>query len=66
MGGCAVSDQLAAVGASRQQRRQSVVRLRALGWLPWVAPLVLLVVWEGAAQLGSLSPQVLPAPARWC
>jgi sulfonate transport system permease protein len=55
---------LAAVAAPRQQRRETAPRLRALGWLPWLAPLVLLVVWEGAARLGSLSPQVLPAPSK--
>ncbi len=33
-------------------------------WLPWLVPVVLLVVWEAAARLGSLSPQILPAPSK--
>ncbi|MET0220071.1 MAG: ABC transporter permease subunit [Tardiphaga sp.] len=32
--------------------------------LSWIAPVVLLVVWEALAQAGWLSPQVLPAPSK--
>ncbi|WP_461357471.1 ABC transporter permease subunit [Bradyrhizobium sp. USDA 4454] len=32
--------------------------------LSWLAPLVLLIVWESLAQAGWLSPQVLPAPSK--
>ncbi|WP_456799029.1 ABC transporter permease subunit [Bradyrhizobium sp. USDA 4473] len=32
--------------------------------LSWLAPLVLLIVWELLAQAGWLSPQVLPAPSK--
>nr|WP_155262544.1 ABC transporter permease subunit [Bradyrhizobium sp. BR2003] len=32
--------------------------------LSWLAPVVLLVVWELLAQAGWLSPQVLPAPSK--
>jgi sulfonate transport system permease protein len=32
--------------------------------LSWIAPVILLVVWEALAQAGWLSPQVLPAPSK--
>jgi sulfonate transport system permease protein len=32
--------------------------------LSWIAPVVLLIVWELLAQAGWLSPQVLPAPSK--
>ncbi|MCA6097931.1 ABC transporter permease subunit [Bradyrhizobium australafricanum] len=32
--------------------------------LSWLAPVVLLIVWELLAQAGWLSPQVLPAPSK--
>lgn len=32
--------------------------------LPWLAPVVLVLVWELSAQAGWLSPQVLPAPSK--
>jgi len=31
---------------------------------PWLMPAALLVIWEIAARLGSLSPQILPAPTK--
>ena len=31
--------------------------------LPWALPIALVVVWEGAARLGLLSPRLLPAPS---
>ena len=37
---------------------------RTLQLLSWLAPVVLLVVWEVLAQAGWLSPQVLPAPSK--
>ncbi|MGM4956203.1 ABC transporter permease subunit [Bradyrhizobium barranii] len=37
---------------------------RGLQLLSWVAPLLLVVVWEALAQAGWLSPQVLPAPSK--
>ncbi|MTV16250.1 MULTISPECIES: ABC transporter permease subunit [Bradyrhizobium] len=37
---------------------------RGLLLLSWLAPVVLLVVWELLAQAGWLSPQVLPAPSK--
>ncbi len=32
--------------------------------LSWIAPVLLLIVWETLAQAGWLSPQVLPAPSK--
>jgi sulfonate transport system permease protein len=32
--------------------------------LSWIAPVILIVVWEALAQAGWLSPQVLPAPSK--
>jgi len=32
--------------------------------LSWLVPFVLLLAWEGFARLGTLSPQVLPAPSK--
>ena len=37
---------------------------RGLLLLSWLAPVVLVVVWEWLAQAGWLSPQVLPAPSK--
>jgi len=37
---------------------------RSLLLLSWLAPLVLLLLWESFARLGALSPQVLPAPSK--
>ena len=40
--------------------------LSASAWrrraLPWLVPLLILIVWQGSAQLGWLSSRVLPAP----
>lgn len=32
-------------------------------WLSWLVPAVVLVLWETAARLGLIAPQVLPAPS---
>jgi sulfonate transport system permease protein len=32
--------------------------------LPWLAPAVVVVIWELSARLGSLSPHILPAPSK--
>lgn len=37
---------------------------RGLQLLSWLAPAVLVIVWEWLAQAGWLSPQVLPAPSK--
>jgi len=36
----------------------------ALRLLSWAVPVLLLLIWEAAARLGGLSPQVLPAPSK--
>jgi len=30
--------------------------------LPWIVPMLLMLLWQGGSRLGLLSPQVLPAP----
>jgi sulfonate transport system permease protein len=37
---------------------------RGLQLLSWLAPVLLVIVWEWLAQAGWLSPQVLPAPSK--
>jgi len=34
------------------------------GVMPWLAPLILVAVWELSARFGGLSPQILPAPSK--
>ncbi|GLH80039.1 sulfonate ABC transporter [Bradyrhizobium sp. SSBR45G] len=46
---------------ARAPRHLSGSALQALSWL---APVLLVVVWEALAQGGQLSPQVLPAPSK--
>lgn len=41
-----------------------VVGRRGLLAISWIAPVLLLVVWEWLAQIGWLTPQVLPAPSK--
>lgn len=43
---------------------RSVHRKRVLLALSWIAPVLLLISWEWLAQIGWLSPQVLPAPSK--
>ncbi|WP_316232419.1 ABC transporter permease subunit [Bradyrhizobium sp. SZCCHNR1051] len=54
---------------NRDAARPSADRRRALSSatlqaLSWLAPALLIVIWEAAAQGGYLSPQVLPAPSK--
>jgi sulfonate transport system permease protein len=51
---------------SSGKSRASADRLGARGLLllSWLAPVLLVIVWEALAQAGSLSPQVLPAPSK--
>ena len=37
---------------------------RGLQLLSWLAPVVLLIVWEALAQAGWLTPHILPAPSK--
>jgi sulfonate transport system permease protein len=41
-----------------------VSRARLYQWLSWVVPAAVLVLWELAARMGLIEPQVLPAPSR--
>jgi sulfonate transport system permease protein len=50
------------VSPPRKARRE--IGRRGLQLLSWLAPIVLVVVWEALAQAGWLSPQVLPAPSK--
>jgi sulfonate transport system permease protein len=58
------------LAASRVQQRRAVwaPRLRPLplgkGFLPWIAPLTILLIWELFARLGGLSTNILPAPTK--
>jgi sulfonate transport system permease protein len=51
-------------GAAASPRKPIELSRRRLQLLSWLAPVVLLVVWEVLAQAGWLSPQVLPAPSK--
>jgi sulfonate transport system permease protein len=37
---------------------------RSIALLSWLAPVLLLLIWEAAAQLGRLPPHLLPAPSK--
>ena len=50
--------------AAASARKPIELSRRTLQLLSWLAPVVLLVVWEVLAQAGWLSPQVLPAPSK--
>jgi sulfonate transport system permease protein len=50
--------------AAASPRKPIELSRRTLQLLSWLAPVVLLVVWEVMAQAGWLSPQVLPAPSK--
>lgn len=50
--------------ASTSRKLRFAIGQRGLLLLSWLAPVVLLVVWELLAQAGWLSPQVLPAPSK--
>jgi sulfonate transport system permease protein len=47
-----------------KQARTPVSRARLYQWLSWVVPAAVLVLWELAARMGLIEPQVLPAPSR--
>ena len=50
--------------AAVSPRKPIELSRRTLQLLSWLAPVVLLVVWEVMAQAGWLSPHVLPAPSK--
>ncbi len=51
-------------GARPGAGRHRALSPQALQALSWLAPVLLIVIWEAAAQGGYLSPQVLPAPSK--
>ena len=60
------SDTALASASRLGANRLGVKRLGARGLLllSWLAPVLLVIVWEALAQAGWLSPQVLPAPSK--
>ncbi|MGX1347168.1 sulfonate transport system permease protein [Bradyrhizobium elkanii] len=50
--------------ASPSRKARVEIGRRGMLLLSWLAPVVLLIVWELLAQAGWLSPQVLPAPSK--
>ncbi|QHP74124.1 ABC transporter permease subunit [Bradyrhizobium sp. LCT2] len=51
-------------GSVQSPARGSKLGARGLQLLSWIAPVLLVIVWEALAQAGWLSPQVLPAPSK--
>ena len=51
-------------GSVQSPARESKLGARGLQVLSWIAPVLLVIVWEALAQAGWLSPQVLPAPSK--
>jgi sulfonate transport system permease protein len=50
--------------ATSPARRPFEIGRLGLQLLSWLAPVVLLVVWEALAQAGWLTPHILPAPSK--
>ncbi|QRG09008.1 ABC transporter permease subunit [Xanthobacter dioxanivorans] len=48
----------------RARRRRVVVGARQFVILSWIAPVLLVLVWEVLARTGFVTPQVLPAPSK--
>lgn len=51
-------------GGLQSPARGGKLGARSLQLLSWIAPVLLVVVWEALARAGGLSPQVLPAPSK--
>ena len=51
-------------GATSPARRTFEISRRGLQLLSWLAPVLLLIVWEALAQAGWLTPHILPAPSK--
>ncbi|WP_404558852.1 ABC transporter permease subunit [Bradyrhizobium niftali] len=51
-------------GSTRSPATASKLGARGVLLLSWIAPLLLVIVWEALAEAGWLSPQVLPAPSK--
>ncbi|MBB5423179.1 ABC transporter permease subunit [Paraburkholderia sp. CNPSo 3155] len=43
--------------------RAGVSKVTLYKWLSWAVPALVVVLWEAAARLGLITPQVLPAPS---
>lgn len=54
----------AAPSPARPPRKAKPVSRRTLLLLSWIAPALIIAIWEYLAQIGWLSPQVLPAPSK--
>jgi sulfonate transport system permease protein len=52
------------LAATPKQGPTRLARERLLFWLSWLAPVVIVAVWEAVAQAGLVAPQILPAPSR--
>ncbi len=50
--------------ASRSRRTRVEIGPRGMLLLSWLAPVLLLVIWEVLAQAGWIAPYVLPAPSK--
>jgi sulfonate transport system permease protein len=49
--------------SSERRRWPGVSRRRLYKWLSWLVPALVLLLWEAAARVGLIAPQVLPAPS---
>ena len=49
---------------SSRRMRPGISKGALYRWLSWLVPALALVLWEIAARLGLISPQVLPAPSN--
>jgi sulfonate transport system permease protein len=49
---------------SSRQMRPGISKGALYTWLSWLVPALALVLWEVAARIGLISPQVLPAPSN--
>ena len=49
---------------SSGQMRPGISKGALYRWLSWLVPALVLVLWELAARIGLISPQVLPAPSN--
>lgn len=54
----------AAVSLRAKATSRSQLGRRQLVFISWLAPALVVIVWEVLAQIGWLSPQVLPAPSK--
>jgi sulfonate transport system permease protein len=48
---------------SSTRTRSGVSNAALYRWLSWLIPALLVVIWEAAARIGVITPQVLPAPS---